>query len=129
MSEPFNGHIDSVTSVIFSPDDKHVISGSSDSTIRIWSVETGQAGAESFYLDQAQIEEDGWIRGPSKELVFWVPELHREGFHRPSNVHVIGCRQTRIDTRDTAYGEGWTTCYTPLVRYRSHQLTLLTVLK
>jgi WD40 repeat protein len=38
----FRGHTDSVYSVAFSADGKHVVSGSSDDTIRIWDAGTGE---------------------------------------------------------------------------------------
>lgn len=36
------GHSNSVWSVVFSPDGKHIASGSGDNTIQIWNAETGQ---------------------------------------------------------------------------------------
>src|ERR1700679_3962633 len=37
------GHTSMVNSVCYSPDGQHLISGSSDNTIRIWDAETGAA--------------------------------------------------------------------------------------
>ncbi|KIM46585.1 hypothetical protein M413DRAFT_421887, partial [Hebeloma cylindrosporum] len=37
------GHTDIVTAIAFSPDGKHIISGSQDKTLRIWDAETGNA--------------------------------------------------------------------------------------
>jgi WD40 repeat protein len=36
-----SGHSDSVASVVFSPDGKQFVSGSSDRLLKIWSTETG----------------------------------------------------------------------------------------
>ena len=40
--EPLRGHTDRVNSVAFSHDGKHIVSGSSDQTIRVWDVNTGE---------------------------------------------------------------------------------------
>ncbi|KIJ30639.1 hypothetical protein M422DRAFT_267789 [Sphaerobolus stellatus SS14] len=44
----FRDHTASVRSVAFSPDGKYIVSGSSDHTIRLWSVETGKAVGEPY---------------------------------------------------------------------------------
>ena len=41
MGKPFEGHIDAVYCVAFSPDGKHMVSGSADSIICLWNTETG----------------------------------------------------------------------------------------
>ena len=38
----FHGHAGAVTSIAFSPDGRHIASGSWDNTIRIWDAETGK---------------------------------------------------------------------------------------
>ena len=39
QSEPFVGHMGYVSTVAFSPDNKYVVSGSDDTTVRVWKVE------------------------------------------------------------------------------------------
>ena len=39
---PFTGHKDQITSVAFSPDGQHIISGSADKTICVWNAITGE---------------------------------------------------------------------------------------
>ena len=39
--DTLSGHSDGVKSIVFSPDDKKIISGSDDESIRIWDIETG----------------------------------------------------------------------------------------
>jgi WD40 repeat protein len=41
--KPIKGHTDSVTSVAFSPDGAHIVSGSDDKTIHVWDARTGEA--------------------------------------------------------------------------------------
>ena len=41
MGNPIQGHNFSVNSVAFSPDGRHIVSGSDDKTIRVWNVQTG----------------------------------------------------------------------------------------
>ncbi|MEA5578843.1 WD40 repeat domain-containing protein, partial [Anabaena sp. UHCC 0451] len=43
------GHTGSVNSVAFSPDGSMVVSGSSDNTVRLWDVETGEAIGQPFF--------------------------------------------------------------------------------
>ena len=41
MVKTLEGHTDWAKSVSFSPNNKYVVSGSSDNTVRIWDVESG----------------------------------------------------------------------------------------
>ena len=36
------GHADSVCSVSYSPDGKHIVSGSADRTVKIWDAQSGE---------------------------------------------------------------------------------------
>ena len=48
MADPVHGHTHSVTSVAYSPDGSHIVSGSQDKTIRVWNAATGQCVAGPF---------------------------------------------------------------------------------
>jgi WD40 repeat protein len=48
IAGPFQGHTSFVTSVAYSPDGSHIVSGSRDSTIRVWNPTTGQCIAGPF---------------------------------------------------------------------------------
>ena len=41
------GHTGKVTSVVFSPDGRRIVSGSQDSTLKVWDAETGPGNADS----------------------------------------------------------------------------------
>jgi len=48
VGKPLEGHTDVVLSVAYSSDGRHIISGSRDSTIRIWDAKTGTAVGQSL---------------------------------------------------------------------------------
>ena len=48
MADPFIGHSGQVTSVAFSPDGQHIVSGSYDYTICVWNTMTGEIVAGPF---------------------------------------------------------------------------------
>jgi WD40 repeat protein len=41
IGDYLRGHIDSVRSIAYSPDGRHIVSGGSDQVIRIWNAKTG----------------------------------------------------------------------------------------
>ncbi|TDL18729.1 tricorn protease domain 2-containing protein [Rickenella mellea] len=64
VSGPFEGHTESVTSVVFSQDGKRVVSGSEDKTILVWDVATGNAVAGPYrrhtsYVQSVAFSQDG----------------------------------------------------------------------
>ena len=48
MTDSFQGHKDGVWSIAYSPDGKHIVSGSLDKTIRIWDISTYKTVAGPF---------------------------------------------------------------------------------
>ena len=48
MGNPFQGHTHYVNSVVFSPDGRHIVSGSDDHTIRVWNIQTGDQLGSPF---------------------------------------------------------------------------------
>ena len=48
MTGPFQRHTISVNTIAYSPNGKHIVSGSGDSTIRVWDTTTGETVAGPF---------------------------------------------------------------------------------
>ena len=48
MAGAFIGHTHVVLSVAFSADGQHVVSGSSDQTVHVWNISTGETAAGPF---------------------------------------------------------------------------------
>ncbi len=116
VASPFRGHSDSVRSVAFSPDGHHIVSGSDDLTIRMWSAMTGQTETtgQVDFTNQSKINNEGWICGSNDELLMWIPPSHRAGLHRPGNIWVSGLvsgeHETCLDLSTFVHGRSWNTC-------------------
>jgi WD domain, G-beta repeat len=81
------------------------------------SIHASDAPAESLitttqvdFTDSSVIDDDGWIRGNNRELLMWIPIVHRPNLHRPSNVWVSGKNETRLDLSNFVHGDRWMTC-------------------
>ncbi|PVF91385.1 hypothetical protein CPB86DRAFT_770742 [Serendipita vermifera] len=113
---PFEGHRHTVSSVSFSPDGHHIVSGSDDHTIRIWDLEANFNQvllfiSSSLFTPTSQMNEQGWVLGPNLELLFWVPPDLRLGLLWPNNTLVIGkCIKTKLDLSSFVHGESWAQC-------------------
>ncbi|KIJ46244.1 hypothetical protein M422DRAFT_250288, partial [Sphaerobolus stellatus SS14] len=59
-------------------------------------------------FDVLVFTQQGWIYGKEKELLLWVPPLHRPGLHWRYNLQVLGVHGTILDLRHIAWGEQWT---------------------
>ncbi|KAJ6610542.1 hypothetical protein B0H10DRAFT_1811410, partial [Mycena sp. CBHHK59/15] len=75
---PLTGHKDVVTSMAFSEDRVHLVSGSIDRTIRVWDVGIEIGMSLGGFPDGSKIEPTGWNWGPKRHLIIWVPESHRQ---------------------------------------------------
>ncbi|KAI5117934.1 hypothetical protein M0805_009442 [Coniferiporia weirii] len=79
VGEPLRGHSGFVNAVAYSPDGKNIVSSSSDGTLRIWDTSAKQDNHSIKLNQQKSFESDGWVKGPSGELMFWVPHEYRHG--------------------------------------------------
>ncbi|KAI0263280.1 hypothetical protein BC834DRAFT_827890, partial [Gloeopeniophorella convolvens] len=111
-ARPFTGHTSSVLSVAFSPDGRHIASGSFDRTIRIWDAETGHATAGPFagHIGRFRVIDDGWIHGENGKLMIWIPEPHRTYLHHPENAWITAENETILDLSRFVHGRDWTQC-------------------
>jgi WD40 repeat protein len=89
------GHTGYVSSVAFSPDGKHIVSGSLDKTIRVWDAVTGEV-----------------VSGPLQGHTDWVNSvaLSPDGKHFDDNIIQIW------DAMPEAHVSGLLECPTPYVR-------------
>ena len=99
------------TSLGFSSDGLQ-IAPSADKSIHILNATTKGLipATQVSFTDQSVIEDDGWICGNKGELLLWIPLLHRENLHRPSNVWVAGKYETSLDLSNFVHGHDWIRC-------------------
>ncbi|KIJ40581.1 hypothetical protein M422DRAFT_173569, partial [Sphaerobolus stellatus SS14] len=131
ITGPLEGHSATVSSVSFSSDGQRIVSVSSDKTIRIWDINSHteyiafssnpkhQINIPSIIhnsqckLDYSNVYFDnqtGWIYGPQKELLFWIPSPYRD-LWLPRNTAVIGKKVVTLDLSQLPPGTAWTECW------------------
>jgi len=122
------GHLDTLHRFALSTDGQYLATPSRDRTIRIWDLRAalkrkqlliGSASdnSEVINLDECWIDSDGWFAPTNgvdhqqlQRRLFWVPSIQRSGLCRPSNVCVIGQKETWLDIENFVHGEKWDEC-------------------
>ena len=153
VGNSLQGHTHGVNSVAFSPDGRHIVSGSYDRTIQVWDAQTGvQLGhplqespteqamsvpsihfssssahalqdSQGNFVDVSIIDEDcrnlvclkddGWIVGPNRRLLLWVPPQYRSFyFYTPWTNMIIPRGGPELDLSKMVHGPTWHECYT-----------------
>ncbi|KAJ7101341.1 hypothetical protein B0H15DRAFT_408992 [Mycena belliarum] len=106
------GHKDTVTSVAFSEDGGRLVSGSLDRRIRVWDVATEAGQPIGGFPDGSTMETTGWIRGPKRDLIIWVPESHRRRLCWGRSLAVIDGRpKTSLKVSESVLGRRWYKCF------------------
>jgi WD40 repeat protein len=129
----------SVSSVAFSPDGRHIVSGSYDRTIRVWSAEHGKllvtgtvaqicdglvagpiaqlyrpTNPTAVFIDESVRDvQTGRMTSAGNKLLLWVPLVNRTGIQWPTSSQlVISANLTEIDWPRFLCGERWVECRT-----------------
>ena len=64
--------------------------------------------------DLVYLHDDGWILGPNKNLLLWIPSSYQSSFHyTPSTRLVIPKGVPELDLSRMAHGSAWYRCYLP----------------
>ena len=152
VGNPLQGHTDSINSVAFSPDGRHIMSGPDDRIIWLWDAQTGGTmenspqstitqclsihfssstdkhalhNAQNLFLglfnviencrDLVYLQDDGWIVGPNKKLLLWIPSFYHSSFqYTPWTKLVIPRGAPELDLSKMAHGPAWDKCYFPV---------------
>ncbi|KAF9025025.1 WD40 repeat-like protein [Hymenopellis radicata] len=102
------GHTSSVRSVAFSPDGTHIVSGSSDNSVRVWR-NTDDPGP--WHIDS-----DGWIwsHDDSQVRLMWLSPERHPSLLTPEAAMIIWVKgYATVSFDDCHVGEDWHKCYTP----------------
>ena len=108
-----SGHNDWVSSVTFTPNCQFIVSGSDDNTIRIWTHRRFGSSPAKDSINAAETLNsatlvDGWLKGPSGELLLWVPTPYQYIYTLRN-----AARHVEMSVGEIGYhcGESWTSCW------------------
>ena len=136
--QQLNGHTDGVESVAFSHNGHgiHIVSGSSDMSIRIWDASKGAALQQlnNHIVSDSEVTSiwvwnemhsgvlwtssmNGWIISlPIQDHLMWIPQGIRDVIYHPYNSLIISqAGYAHIDFQGFNLGTKWAVCYKPCV--------------
>ena len=105
--QQLDGYTPTVTSVAFSHDGTHIVSGSNDNSIRVWN--------RTHHSVLWTTTKDGWILSlPGQDYLMWMPQGIHEVIHHPYETLIISQKgYAYIDFQDCNLGTKWAKCYKP----------------
>lgn len=114
---PVKGHVSSVRSIRFSPDGRHIASGSEDGTIRIWDIENAVAPSATAEVGTHRnwtLSEEGWVLGQDGELLLWIPPDMRASLWYPRNTAFMSSRFVmKLHFTERGMGRNWQEYFDP----------------
>ena len=112
---PLEGHTERVMSAAYSPDGQHIISGSTNRTVRMWDSFTHLSIPLSFYNPMSPDfcvppNRDGWVKDSKGGLLIGYPGLsYRLAFTcSPDTPKTSYVQSVSLDFEDFAFGTPWT---------------------
>jgi WD40 repeat protein len=97
-SNTWNNHF-----ISYSPNSTHALHNTSELTER---ASHDNCSWIPFVLDDTS----GWVAGPKRRLLFWVPPASRRSFYNPATVLVIPGGIPELDLSRMAHGRHWHKC-------------------
>ena len=70
-------------------------------------------GLFGMSLKPTPLDNLGWLRGPDRRLMLWVPRDYRENFRNLARTHVSGGPGVSSDLNQSVHGTEWVECYAP----------------
>ena len=101
-----------------------LISGSRDGNITAWNADAVHSlfpeGALSDFRSVSV--HDGWLTGPSGELLLWVPAEYRTFLHMPPYIQRVHDKRVVVKTSSDGWhrGQDWTSCWPGQWRVKCH---------
>ena len=105
VAGPFQGHTFSVSSVAYSPDRTHIVSGSDDCSVKVWKVQDLVSFGDLC-------EKNSWIQSSDGTCFGWMAPWNSNSFHLPIQCLVISSdRNYQVDIDYSLFGDSWTSCW------------------
>jgi len=110
-------HTARLRSVVVTPDNLRLVSCSDDGTIRVWNLaevtsRESQSGRGSLSNLALVHRKDGWLVGPSDELLLWVPKDYIGNLTIDGTTLIAKHTVTlTVPEGGVCDGTNWTTCW------------------